>query len=166
MVLYRERLGAPWWVWAVSGIGPLMLGVAYGYATSALVGWLVAIAVAGLTGALLTRTAPVIKVTTAGIHARRAFLEAEYIGRATALDPAAARKLRGVAADSRAYLVLRGWLPDAVRLEVDDDRDPTPYWYLSTKDPAALVAALEQCRRPRAHQATDVEGSNPGADGV
>ena len=144
---YRERLWAPWWAWPVAGIGPLMLGVAYGYAISGPVGWSVAAALAVLAVGALVGTAPVLEVTGRGIQAGPAFLEAEYLGSATALDKGEARSLRGVDADARAYSVLRGWLPSAVRLDVADDRDPAPYWYLSTRDPRALAAALNQARR-------------------
>jgi len=147
MSLYRERLWAPWWAWPVAGIGPVMLGVAYGHAISPLVGWLVAAAMIALIVPALAGTAPVLEVDEDGLKAGRAFLEAEYFGEATALDPTQARRLRGVEADGRAYVVLRGWLSTAVRLEVADDRDPTPYWYLSTKNPQGLASALNQARR-------------------
>lgn len=160
MQRYRERLWAPWWAWPVTGIGPLMLGVAYGHAISAPVGWSVGVALAVLAGTALLVTAPVIEVTDDGIRAGRAFLEADYLGPAAALDSAQARRLRGVDADGRAYVVLRGWLPAAVQLDLADDRDPAPYWYLSTAHPAALAGALEQARR--AGSRPNVEGSTTG----
>jgi hypothetical protein len=160
MQRYRERLWAPWWAWPVVGIGPLMLGVAYGHAISAAVGWVLGVALAVLAGTALLVTSPVIEVTDHGIRAGRAFLEAEFLGPVTALDNSQARRLRGVDADGRAYVVLRGWLPTAVRLVVADDRDPAPYWYVSTSDPAALAAALNQARR--ASSTPNVEGSTTG----
>jgi hypothetical protein len=68
------------------------------------------------------------------------------MGAVTALDPPAAALLRGRDADPRAYLLLRAWAPAAVRVEVDDPGDPAPYWYVSTRRPAALAAALELAR--------------------
>lgn len=39
-------------------------------------------------------------------------------------------------------MLLRGYIPTAVRVEVTDPEDPTPYLYLSTRQPERLVAAL------------------------
>jgi len=138
-----------------------MLGVAYGYAISSQIGLLVAVFLAAVLTVAMVTTAPVIEVTPAGVLAKRAFLPAEYFGSATALDPREAKVLRGVGADARGFTVLRGWLTAAVRLEVADDLDPTPYWYLSTAQPDALAAALNQVRR--ASNPIDVEGFENGA---
>ena len=36
-------------------------------------------------------------------------------------------------ADPRAFLLLRSYVPTALRVEVTDPEDPTPYLYLSTR---------------------------------
>lgn len=159
--LFCERLWPPWWAWPLAAGAPAMLGVAYGYAVAPWVGWLVCASVAAIVALAMVSTAPVIKVTNAGLLAKRAFLGSEYLGTATTLDREEAKLLRGVTADARAFTVLRGWLPTAVRLDVADPRDPTPYWYLSTKDPAGLADALNQVRRARAP--ADMEGFDDGA---
>ena len=41
-----------------------------------------------------------------------------------------------------AWLLLRGWIPGVVKIELTDADDPTPYWLVSTRNPAALAAAL------------------------
>jgi hypothetical protein len=38
-------------------------------------------------------------------------------------------------ADARAYLLLRPYLKRAVRVEITDPADPTPYWLVSTRHP-------------------------------
>jgi hypothetical protein len=134
--------------------------VAYGYAISPAVGWLVAAVFSGVVILALVSTAPTITVTAAGVRAKRAYLESEFCGPATTLDKEQAKRLRGVRADARAFSVLRGWLPEAVRLNVNDPRDPTPYWYLSTKAPDRLAQALNQVRR--AGDPDDVEGFSNG----
>ena len=68
------------------------------------------------------------------------------VGAVTPLDPEAAEALRGPKADARAYLVLRGWIRTAVRVEVADPADPAPYWYVSTRRPEELAAALAEVR--------------------
>ena len=43
-------------------------------------------------------------------------------------------------ADARAYLLLRPYLKRAVRVEITDPADPTPYWLVSTRHPDELAA--------------------------
>jgi hypothetical protein len=78
--------------------------------------------------------------------AGRAQLPLEFAGAVTPLDAEAARSLRGREADTRAFLYLRGGIPAAVRIDVDDSDDPAPYWYVSTRHPEALARAIEAAR--------------------
>jgi hypothetical protein len=48
----------------------------------------------------------------------------------------------GPEADARAYLLLRPYLKRTVRVTVRDDRDPAPYWLVSSRHPEALAAAV------------------------
>ena len=43
-------------------------------------------------------------------------------------------------------MLLRSYIPTALRVEVTDPQDPTPYVYVSTRDPEALSAALSAVR--------------------
>lgn len=43
-------------------------------------------------------------------------------------------------------MVLRSYVRTALRVEVTDPADPTPYLYLSTRDPEGLAAAIAQAR--------------------
>lgn len=58
------------------------------------------------------------------------------------LDAEEARAWRTYKADARAFMLLRGYVETAVRVEVTDPDDPTPYVYLSTRNPQGLAAAL------------------------
>ncbi|MFE1975819.1 DUF3093 family protein [Streptomyces hygroscopicus] len=49
-------------------------------------------------------------------------------------------------ADPRAFMLLRSYIPTALRVEVTDPEDPTPYVYVSTRNPEALAAALTAVR--------------------
>ncbi len=80
------------------------------------------------------------------LRAGPARLPLEDAGSVRALDASAAWRLRGPEADPRAYLYLRGWVPTAIRIEVVDASDPAPYWYVSTRHPEALVAAVDAAR--------------------
>lgn len=102
---------------------------------------------------LLARTADRVVVTDGadpGLRAGRAFLEAWHVGEVTQLDREAGRRVLGPDADARAYLAHRGWIGTAVRVEVQDPEDPTPYWVISTRRPTELAAALVSVRPPTA----------------
>ena len=51
------------------------------------------------------------------------------------LDPRASRRVVGVEADARAFLLIRPYLKESVRVWLDDPEDPTPYWVVSTRQP-------------------------------
>jgi hypothetical protein len=69
-----------------------------------------------------------------------------------AVDGPGRRDLLGVDADPLAFVILRSWIPGGVRIDLADPDDPTPYWFVSTRHPERLVAALERAREvtPRA----------------
>jgi hypothetical protein len=62
------------------------------------------------------------------------------------LDADEAAAWRTYKADPRAFLLLRSYIPTALRVEITDQADPTPYVYLSTRDPEGLAAALTAVR--------------------
>jgi len=62
------------------------------------------------------------------------------------LDATGRRELLGPLADPLAFVVQRPWVPGAVQVMLDDPDDPTPYWVVSTRQPARLAAALLAAR--------------------
>jgi hypothetical protein len=143
MESYRERLTAPlsWWVAALifGGICGWIMVVAanpvWGLVTS-----VVATAAAGLLvwayGALTVRAG------SDGIRVGDAFLPISAVGTAVALDRVAFRANLGPESDARAWLRTRPYVDTGVRVTVDDQDDPTPYWLVSARRPEKVVAAL------------------------
>lgn len=86
---------------------------------------------------------PIVQVTDEGIRAGQARLPWSAIGRVTLLEAQATKEAHGIRAHPRAYLLIRGWIPQSVIIEVTDEFDPHPYWQISTRAPHTLVAALE-----------------------
>jgi hypothetical protein len=68
------------------------------------------------------------------------------LGATEILDAEQARAWRTYKADTRAFLLLRAYIPTALRVEVTDPEDPTPYLYLSTREPEKLAAAIDAAR--------------------
>ncbi len=83
-----------------------------------------------------------VQVERGILHAGTAHIPVRLLARPRALDRAALRDELGPALDARAYVLLRGWIGTAVRVEVNDPADPTPYWLVSTRRPDRLVEAL------------------------
>jgi hypothetical protein len=140
---YAERLGVPlrWWVQGTMLVATLWLAVVV--AVPGLTAWIVtAVALALLGVGLWSYGNARVVVDGDRFRAGRAHIAAEYVGPATALDPVETRRAAGVEADARAYLLLRPYLKRAVKVEIVDPADPTPYWLVATRHPEELVAAL------------------------
>jgi hypothetical protein len=140
---HHERLSVPfrWWVQGTMLVATFWL--AFIVATPALVAWS-ATAVLLLAMALLfvVYGSPRVEVEDGWLRAGRARISGQYLGGAEPLDPATTRKVAGQEADARAYLLLRPYLKRTVRVTVRDDRDPAPYWLVSSRRPEQLAAAV------------------------
>ena len=97
---------------------------------------------------LLVIGSPRIEVTDAMLVAGRASLPLPNVGDAQGFTGTGATQQRGPKLDARAWLVIRGWISPVVKIGVNDDSDPTPYWLVSTRHPADLVAALAKAKSP------------------
>ena len=140
---YAERLGVPlrWWVQGTMLVATLWLAVVV--AMPALGAWIVtAVALTILALGLWSYGSARITVADGTFRAGRAHIDAAYVGTATALDAGETRRVAGVDADARAYLLLRPYLKRAVRVEITDPADPAPYWLVCTRRPEELARAL------------------------
>ncbi|MFD5452413.1 DUF3093 domain-containing protein [Streptomyces sp. NPDC127100] len=143
---YEERLTAPRSWWLISflvglsfalillpfGTLPMLGGLAGGTAAAAVV--------ASSYGAVR------IRIVGDSLVAGEARVPLTALGEAEILDAEEARAWRTYKADTRAFLLLRAYIPTAVRVEVTDPDDPTPYLYLSTREPERLVEALRTAK--------------------
>jgi hypothetical protein len=141
MPIYRERLWpAPWVFIATALVIPASLLVFLPISTIA--GIVCAIVLYGAIVGTLLLTTPTVEVTAEQFAAGRARLPRVVVASVEAFEGAAATAQRGTALDARAWLLLRGWIPGVVRVQLDDPSDPTPYWLVSTRQPRKLAAAL------------------------
>jgi len=88
-----------------------------------------------------------VVVDEAGLHTQGQVLPRAAIGPAAPLDREQARALCGPRADARAALLIRGYVPTGVRVDVADPREPAPYWFVSSRRPHELAAALNSVRQ-------------------
>jgi hypothetical protein len=140
---YSERLTVPlrWWVQATMLLATLWLAFAV-----ALPLWAASLAAGGLllvTFAFFVWIGSARLVVREGVlHAGAAHIGLEHLGSCEPLGPEDTRRVHGVEADARAFLLTRPYLKRAVKVTVADPADPTPYWLLSTRAPDRLAAAL------------------------
>lgn len=106
----------------------------------------VAIAVYVLVVTALVMMSPTIKIEERSLLAGRAKIDLAHIGEATKLGQTGLRRVLGPEADARAYLVIRGYIHQGVKLEIVDPNDPTPYWILTSRKPDELIAAIQTAR--------------------
>jgi hypothetical protein len=140
---YRERLTVPWYWWLTAPLlaaalsAEVFLG-APGVLTYVPYALLVPAVFLGLWWVGRIR----ITVTDTELVVDDARLPIRYIAGAVVLDPIAKRDLLGPAAAPHAFVIQRPWIPRAVRVDLNDPADPTPYWVVSTRRPEELAAAL------------------------
>ncbi|MEU6245341.1 DUF3093 domain-containing protein [Streptomyces sp. NPDC047024] len=143
---YEERLTAPRSWWLIS----FLVGVSF-----ALI--LLPFGVLPLLGGLVGGTAVAAVMASAygsqrirlvgdSLIAGEAKIPVSALGASEVLDAEEARAWRTYKADTRAFLLLRAYIPTALRVEVTDPEDPTPYLYLSTREPERLAAAIEAAK--------------------
>jgi hypothetical protein len=144
---YSERLHVPlrWWVQATMLLASLWL--AFIVAMPAWAAW-------SSTGVLLLATFGLfawvgssrVAVRDGVLYAGRAHIPVALIGPVEALDAEQTRRVHGVEADARAFLLTRPYLKRSVKVTIDDPADRTPYWLVSTRHPRRLAAALMDLR--------------------
>ena len=74
----------------------------------------------------------------------KANIEIKYLGKVTVLDKTAMRLLRTRDADPAAYLAIKFWEPKGLRIDLNDPRDKTPYWLVTSKRGEEIAALLKR----------------------
>lgn len=74
----------------------------------------------------------------------QAKIERKYLGQVTVLDRTAMRLLRTRDADPAAYLAIKFWEPKGLRIDLNDPRDKTPYWLITSKRGEEIAALLNR----------------------
>jgi hypothetical protein len=140
-VAYRERLWpSPWVFLSTALVIPASLLVFLPISPPAGVAAAI-ILYAAVVGVLIATTAT-IEVRGGTFRAGRAHISRELIAAVHPYQGAEATAERGVNLDARAWMLVRGWIPGVVRVELRDPEDPTPYWIVSSRRPQELAKAL------------------------
>jgi hypothetical protein len=152
--MYDERLTAPvtWWLLPLgSGISFGLIFLFFG-PVPGLLGLVVGTAAAAV---LLSSYGSVrVRVVQGLLVAGDARIPVEALGDAHPLDPDEAFAWRTHKADTRAFMLLRSYVQTALRVEITDPADPTPYAFISTRQPEKLAEAIRRARLDQTGRAT------------
>lgn len=74
----------------------------------------------------------------------RAHIETHYISKVELLDKEAMALARTREADPAAFLAIRFWCPIGIKVVINDPRDTTPYWLISTRKGVEIKNALRE----------------------
>jgi hypothetical protein len=143
-----ERLGLPWWAWPPGLFAGALVGVEVNMGVPALAFWApypvvlpLAVAVLWWLGRFRVGVGPGPDGERE-VWAGRAHIPTRFVGRSDVVRGEAKRVALGPELDPAAHVLHRGWVPAAVRLEIVDPDDPTPYWVVSTRRPERLLAEI------------------------
>lgn len=73
-----------------------------------------------------------------------AHIERKYLGEVMLLPKNDFLKARTRDIDPAAHLALIFWVSEGVRISLNDSRDPTPYWLISTRKGERIKKILEE----------------------
>jgi len=140
---YREVIRTPLWLLAIIYFFFLSLVISV-WAALGNDSAIVTLVVLSLTLiAIYIKSGLSIEVDEKELRVGRAHLPREYFGNLVALDNQQVKIVRTRDADPAAFLAIRFWSPKAIQVYVNDVRDQTPYWLISTSQPEKLLLALK-----------------------
>ena len=149
---FNERMTVPLWWWPIVLAVMSGLAVEIGLGVTGIVLWLpFSILLPGAVALLWWAGHIRVRVTADTLHVDDAVLPAEYIAEVTVLTGNRLRDALSVQLHPIAFVVQRPWIRSAVRIDLADPQDPTPYWVVSTRRPEELRDALVRAgaQRPR-----------------
>ena len=140
---YREVIRAPLWLLAVVYFFMLSLVISI---WSALGDNAALIALLLVTGALVWMyfaTALNIEVNEKELRVGKAHIALGFIGDCINLDNEGIKRVRTRDADPQAFLAIRFWATKGIQITINDSRDSTPYWLISSNAGAELIKAIK-----------------------
>jgi hypothetical protein len=104
-------------------------------------GWILGLLFTVLSFVIRLAKSKRIVVTESHLQVGKASIPRNLLGEVTVIGKAEQFAQRGPELHSRAFVALKG-LPGLVKVCVNDETDPTPYWLVSTRNPEGLRESL------------------------
>ena len=140
---YREVIRAPLWLLAVVYFFMLSLVISIWSALGDNAALIALVLVSGALVWIYSATALTIEVNEKELRVGKAHINLDFVGDCINLDNEAIRRVRTRDADPRAFLAIRFWAPKGIQIVINDTRDSTPYWLISSNDGAELIKAIK-----------------------
>ena len=140
---FREVISAPLWLLTIIYFFLLSIVISVWAALGNTAALATLAAVTALLIHFYIKSALVIEVDSTELRVGRAHIEHRYIGEVRDLDSQAIRLVRTRDADPNSHLEIRFWANKGVQVFINDARDSTPYWLISTRKGNDLLKALK-----------------------
>jgi hypothetical protein len=142
LIKFREVVRPPLWLMAFIYFLALSLVIAIWAAmTTTIATYALAIASIG-TVAIYFTSRLTIEVDSDELRVGKAHISLAHVGAVHVLTQKEMLAKRTRGADAAAILAIRFWTPRGVVIEIEDPRDSTPYWLVTTKRGEKLALAL------------------------
>jgi hypothetical protein len=140
---YREVIRAPLWLLTVVYFFMLSLVISIWSALGDNAALIALVLVSGALVWIYSATALTIEVNEKELRVGKAHINLDFVGDCINLDNEAIKRVRTRDADPRAFLAIRFWAPKGVQVTINDTRDSTPYWLISSNAGAELIKAIK-----------------------
>ena len=140
---FKEVIRPPFWLIAFIYFMLFSLVIAIWAAfdnTAAINAFAIAV-VLGLVAIYISTTS--IIVSDGELRIQKAHIPLKYLGESAVITKKNFSFERTRGADPAAYFATTFWISQGLKVEVTDERDPTPYWLISTRRAEELAKALK-----------------------
>ena len=144
LINFREVIRPPLWLMAFIYFLALSLGIAIWAAMTTMIAAVVMALLTAATISIYFTSSLVIEVDEIELRVGKAHIDKKVCGEVTVLTPAQMSLTRTREADPAAYLAIRFWTAHGVKITINDDRDQTPYWLVTSKRGDKLAKALRK----------------------
>ena len=144
LINFREVIRPPLWLMAFIYFLALSLGIAIWAAMTTMIAAVVMALLTAATISIYFTSSLVIEVDEIELRVGKAHIDKKFCGEVTVLTPAQMSLTRTREADPAAYLAIRFWTAHGVKITINDDRDQTPYWLVTSKRGDKLAKALRK----------------------
>jgi hypothetical protein len=144
LINFREVIRPPLWLMAFIYFLALSLGIAIWAAMTTSIAAVVMALLTAATISIYFTSSLVIEIDDIELRVGKAHIDKKFCGEVTVLTPAQMSLTRTREADPAAYLAIRFWTAHGVKITINDDRDQTPYWLVTSKHGDELAKALRK----------------------
>ena len=139
----RERVRWPWWLTLlICGLDfSIVIAIWAGLGNNAAISSIVF--TVALTIFFFFFTSLNISADNENLTVGRAHIEKKYLGKSEILTRSQLTSLLREGFNPSAFYAVRFWIKTGIKIEINDARDPTPYWIIACKKAAELDAWIK-----------------------